>query len=76
MSVLETFDIKFTIMGSSARKAVDLRIKFERGCPTVLLVKGDETRLIALDVLCLHRYSYTLHCMYTTDIPAETTTYE
>ena len=77
ISVLETFDIKLTIMGSSERKAVDLRIKFEDGSPIVLLAKRNEAKLIVLDVLCLHRYSYTTCMLHyrNTHTPVGTMTY-
>ena len=76
ISVLETFDIKLTIMGNSERR-VDLRIKFEDRSPIVLLVKRNEAKLIVLDVLCLHRYSYTTCMLHyrNTHTPVGTMTY-
>ena len=42
ISLLETFDIKFTIPGDEKRKAVDVRVKFVDGRPYILTVKKNE----------------------------------
>ena len=57
ISLLETFDIKFTIPGDENRKAVDIRVKFVDGRPYILTVKKNEAKIVIFDVLCLHRYS-------------------
>ena len=55
ISVLETFDIKFTIPGEKESR-VDVRVKFEGCRPTVLQAKMNEVKTLVFDVLCLHRY--------------------
>ena len=55
ISLLETFDIKFTVPGERERASVDVRLKFDGEEPTVLLVKKNEAKAVVFDVLCLHR---------------------
>jgi hypothetical protein len=56
-TLLETFDIKFTVPGETERVSVDVRLKFDGRKPTVLLVKKNEAKVVVFDVLSLHRYS-------------------
>ena len=55
ISLLETFDIKFTIPSSRERSAIDVRIKFEDGRPKLLFAKKNEDKIVVFNVLCLHR---------------------
>ena len=55
ISVLETFDVKFTVPGERERVSIDVRIKFDGQQPTVLLVKKNEAKVVVFDVLSLHR---------------------
>ena len=55
ISLLETFDIKFTVPGKTDRVSVDVRLKFDGRKPTVLLVKKNEAKVVVFDVLSLHR---------------------
>ena len=56
VSVLETFDIKFTDPKTGKKRmAVDVRIKFEHDQPKILLAKKNEAKIVVFDVLCLHR---------------------
>jgi hypothetical protein len=56
VSVLETFDVKFTNpRGGRKRTAVDVRIKFEQDRPKILHVKRNEAKIVVFDVLSLHR---------------------
>ena len=57
ISLLETFDIKFTVPGETERVSVDVRLKFDGRKLTVLLVKKNEAKVVVFDVLSLHRYS-------------------
>jgi hypothetical protein len=54
-TLLETFDIKFTVPGETERVSVDVRLKFDGRKPTVLLVKKNEAKVVVFDVLSLHR---------------------
>ena len=57
VSVLETFDVKFTNpKGGRKRMAVDVRIKFEGKQRTILHAKRNEAKVVLFDVLNLHRY--------------------
>ena len=55
ISLLETFDIKFTIPNSRERSAIDVRVKFEGGRPKLLFAKKNEAKIVVFNVLCLHR---------------------
>ncbi|CAI8016455.1 hypothetical protein GBAR_LOCUS10095 [Geodia barretti] len=55
ISLLETFDIKFTVPGETERVSVDVRLKFDGRKPTVLLVKKNEAKVVVFNVLSLHR---------------------
>ena len=59
VSVLETFDVKFTDPRSRKRMAIDVRIKFGQGRPIIVYTKKNEAKVVLFDVLSLHR------CMYT-----------
>ena len=54
-SLLETFDIKFTIPGRKERKSIDVRVMFEGGRPSVLVAKKNEAKIVVFNVLYLHR---------------------
>ena len=56
VSVLESFDIKFTDPRSKKRMAVDARIKFEQDRPIIFHAKRNEVKVVVFDVLSLHRY--------------------
>ena len=55
ISLLETFDLKFTIPRGRERKSVDMRLTFRGEQPTLLLVKKNEAKVVVFDVLSLHR---------------------
>ena len=55
VSILETFDVKFTNPREAKRNTIDVRVKFEQGRPNVLLAKKNETKIVVFDVLNLHR---------------------
>ena len=58
VSVLETFDVKFTDPSSDDGMAIDLRIKFEHDRPVIVYTKKNEAKALIFDVLSLHRYIY------------------
>ena len=60
-SILKTFDIKFsTILAGYSRQKLDLRLKVKGGKLEIVLLKRNETKVVAFDILCLHRYNYLL----------------
>ena len=65
ISVLETFDVKFTNpRGGRERREIDIRIKFEEGRPKALITRKNDAKIVIFDVLCLHRCttcSYDFH---------------
>ena len=55
---LETYDIKFATEppdGGRCGERLDVRVKFEDGRPTVLMVKKNEVKTLVFDLICLHR---------------------
>ena len=55
ISLLETFDIKFTVPNSKERNAIDIRVKFEDGHPKLLFARKNEAKVVIFNILCLHR---------------------
>ena len=64
ISVLETFDVKFTDPRSKNRMAIDVRIKFEQDQPIIFHAKKNEAKVVVFDILSLHRYIH-LHLYVT-----------
>ena len=63
VSILETFDVKFTDPRSRKRMAIDVRIKFRQGRPIIVYTKKNEAKVVLFDVLSLHRYIH-VHSNY------------
>ena len=55
LSILETFDIKYTGLRGRENARVDVRVKFAGHKATLLLAKKDEVKTVVFDVLNLHR---------------------
>ena len=62
VSVLESFDVKFTNPRSRKRMAIDVRIKFEQDQPIIFHAKRNEAKIVVFNVLSLHRYIVTQEC--------------